>query len=298
MRKIRTCPVCGRESDNAKLFLKKNINSTKITDFTFASRKTPEFMSHELVRCLGCDLIYATEPPSEGELIIAYQEAAYDSSQEADDAAEAYIQAIGPIINALTYRNKVLEIGAGTGIFLEHLSRDIFVEVIGIEPSSAAIAAAPLYRQAWIRKGMFEETIFEPESFDMICCFMTMEHVSNPLMVARSAFNLLKPGGVFVTVTHDYRSSVNRLFGKHSPIIDIEHLQLFSQRSIKNLFQTAGYKRITVIKFVNAYSIKYWLRLTPLPSFVKHFLSIIFNCSLGRKKIKINVGNIMAAGFK
>jgi hypothetical protein len=54
-----------------------------------------------------------------------------------------------------------------------------------------------------------------------------MEHVLDPKVIALPAFRLLRPGGAFVTVTHDHRGRLNRLLGRRSPIIDIEHLQLF-----------------------------------------------------------------------
>jgi SAM-dependent methyltransferase len=228
-----------------------------------------------------------------------YHIAEYDSSEEANDSAAAYIKAIKPTLNKLARRQRVLEIGTGTGIFLEHLSREGFLELIGVEPSSAAIAAAPEYRRAWIREGIFQEKDFEPNSFDLVCCFMTMEHVHDPAVVARAAYNLLRSGGAFVTVTHDYRSPINRLLGKRSPIIDVEHMQLFSEHSVHHVFLSTGYNNITVNAFVNRYALRYWLRLTPLPRYVKSMLSSsMAYLGLGRIKIGINVGNLIAAGFK
>ena len=256
-------------------------------------------MCHRLVLCPNCDLVYADQPPGEGELAHAYHVADYDSSEEANDAAKAYILAIQPALGRLAQRQSALEIGTGTGIFLEHLSNEGFAELVGVEPSSAAISAAPEYRQSWIHEGMFEEKNFAPESFDLICCFMTMEHVRDPDIIARAAFRLLRPGGAFVTVTHDYRSLVNRLLGKRSPIIDIEHLQLFSERSVRYLFEHAGYANVTVNSLVNAYSLRYWMRMAPLPYGLKHGISNLMSAfGIGHIKLGINVGNHITAGFK
>ena len=299
MGESRPCPACHTGSDKAKLFIEKNINSAKLSGFSFASRKEPEYMCHRLVQCPTCDLVYADQPPGEDELAHAYHVADYDSSEEANDAAAAYILAIKPALSMLARRRSALEIGAGTGIFLDYLSREGFTELIGIEPSSAAIAAAPEYRRAWIRKGMFNGNDFTPESFDLICCFMTMEHVRAPDIVAKAAFRLLRPGGAFVTVTHDYRSWVNRLLGKRSPIIDIEHMQLFSERSMRYLFKNAGYADVTVNAFANTYSLRYWMRLAPLPRGIKSGLcSLIATLGGGNAKLSLNVGNLITVGFK
>ena len=299
MRKSRACPICHTGSDKAILFIEKNIDPSKLSGFSFASRKEPEYMCHRLVQCTNCDLVYADQPPDDDDLAHAYHAADYDSSEEANDAAASYIRAIKPTLDALEQCQSALEIGTGTGIFLEHLSREGFTKLAGVEPSSAAIAAAPKYRQAWIREGMFDEKDFAPESFDLICCFMTMEHVHDPDVVATAAFRLLRKGGAFVTVTHDYRSLVNRLLGKRSPIIDIEHMQLFSQRSVRRLFTGAGYTDVTVNAFVNTYSLRYWLRLAPLPRSVKSAASgLMAALGVDDAKLGVNVGNLITTGFK
>lgn len=256
-------------------------------------------MCHRLVKCPTCDLVYVDEPPDEDELAHAYHVADYDSSEEANDAATAYIRAIGPTLGSLGRRESALEIGAGTGVFLDHLAREGFTTLIGVEPSRAAIAAAPANRRGWIREAMFDEKDFLPGSFDLICCFMTMEHVRDPGAISRAALRLLRPGGAFVTVTHDYRSLVNRVLGKRSPIIDIEHMQLFSPPSARYLFESSNYENVTVRAFVNHYSLRYWMRLAPLPSGLKRTVSrLMTKLGIGEIKLGFNVGNLVTAGFK
>lgn len=299
MGESRSCPVCKRSSESAKLFIKKNIDFAKLSGFSFSSRKVPEYMNHRLVRCTNCDLVYADQPPEAGELANAYHVADYDSSEEANDAASSYIRAIQPTLLKLSGHQSALEIGTGTGIFLENLFCEGFTELVGVEPSTAAIAAAPEHRRLWIRQGVFEERDFSPDSFDLICCFMTMEHVHDPDVVARAAFRLLRPGGAFVTVTHDYRSMVNRLLGKRSPIIDIEHMQLFSKQSVQQLFVGAGYSEVTTKAFSNAYSLQYWLRIAPLPQVIKAAISrTMSSLRVGDIKLGVNVGNLITNGFK
>jgi SAM-dependent methyltransferase len=295
----RPCPICLESIDGATLFLDEHIDRTHLSEFSFASRKDPEYMRYKLVRCLTCQLVYAPSPPSQGELANAYHAAEYDSAEEANDAAKAYIRALGPILGQLTQRQKALEIGAGTGVLLELLKEQGFTDVIGVEPSTAAISAAPPQRRGWLLEGIFDETAFEPASFDLICCFMTMEHVHDPLSTALAARRLLRPGGAFVTVTHDYNSSVNRLLGSRSPIIDIEHMQIFSQKSILELFKRCDYKNISAQQFKNYYSPSYWVRLAPLPRLVKSQLRRLFAfVGIDRLKLGLKVGNTITVGFR
>ena len=299
MQKNRNCPICDTTNAQAKTYVAENIDTKKLSSFSFASRKDPEYMSYRMVICPTCGLVYAVAPPSQAELARAYHVADYDSSEEASDAAAAYLHTITPILEGLPQKKSVLEIGAGTGVFLELLAAQGFGYLVGVEPSVEAIAAAPLSRRSWIREGIFNEGDFEPGTFDLICCFMTMEHVRDPKEIAEAAFRLLRPGGAFVTVTHDYRGLVNRILGNRSPIIDIEHMQLFSRRSNKYLFQQAGYSEISVRTFKNCYALSYWFRLLPLPKKLKARVTAAATSSrLGQIKLSINVGNLMTAGIR
>jgi SAM-dependent methyltransferase len=298
MSESRNCPVCGTTFLKARLLVSENLDPEKVSSLSFASRKEPEFMCHRLVECPECDLVYADSPPTDEVLAHSYHAADYDSSEEADDAARSYIEAVRPVFSHINL-SSALEIGTGTGVFLERLRDEGFSLVEGIEPSEMAIAAAPVHRLPWIKKGMFREADYKPESFNLICCFMTMEHVRDPLLVAQAAFRLLRPGGVFVTITHDRRNWVNRILGRRSPIIDIEHMQLFSPSSICYLFSKVGYQDVVTNDFPNRYSLRYWLRLCPFPSYAKNlFLSIFLKTGVANSRLTFNVGNSITIGFK
>lgn len=295
----RSCPVCNTPSSAAKLFLKQNIDPARMSAFSFASRKLPEFMCHQLVQCPTCDLVYANDPPDQSVLAHAYHVSDFDSAQEADDAAAAYARAVQPVLHKLKNKGAALEIGTGTGIFLEALKREGFTTLVGVEPSSAAIAAAPPHRQAWIREAIFRESDFAPQSFDFICCFMTLEHVRDPHEIVSAASRLLRPGGAIALVTHDYRSGVNRLLGKRSPIIDIEHMQLFSPTSIRQLLDRNGYQEIEVSSFQNRYALRYWMRLLPLSVGAKQaMIKSLDAVGLADNKLSFNVGNMLSFGYR
>jgi len=157
MTASRDCPVCETPYTQAKLFVTENIDPGKVSGLSFASRKEPEFMCHRLVECPTCDLVFADQPPNEASLAQSYHAADYDSAEEADDAARSYIEAFAPTLSKIK-KERALEIGSGTGVFLEHLAKAGFGHVEGVEPSAKAIAAAPKNRRLWIRKGMFNES--------------------------------------------------------------------------------------------------------------------------------------------
>lgn len=296
---VRACPVCGCGADQSEPFLSDSRDESRLSASSFASRKVPEYMSHAMVRCRSCDLAYVDRPPSVEELAESYHRADYDSAEEAEDAADAYARAIEPVLAKVRKRGAALEIGTGTGAFLERLLHAGFHELVGIEPSTAAIDAAPANRRGWIREGIFEGNDFPAQSFDLICCFMTLEHVHDPGAIVAAAHRLLRPGGAFVGVTHDRRAWLNRLLGRRSPIVDIEHMQLFSAESATALLTRNGYVDVGCATFRNSYRPSYWLRLVPMSRTVKDKLTRgLRGTWLDKRRIPLNVGNRMSWGFK
>ena len=293
----RLCPVCGT---NAYIhFADERIDPSKISDYTYASRKSPEFMCLRLVRCLGCDLVYAPKPPTSDSLLTAYSEAAFDSDTEAKAAARSYSKALTPYVKNLIGRSAAIDVGAGSGPLLPWLCDCGFTSVIGIEPSRAAIDAAPLNVRAMLREGMFSSSLLTDVEPSLFCSFMTLEHLSEPGEFVRTAYDLLQPGGMLAVVVHNWRAPLNRMLGLRSPIIDVEHLQLFSPKALRALFGRSGLVSIGIQSISNSYSLKYWLRLTPLPTAFKATIYAVLNhFHLSDKQLSLRVGNLLAIGFK
>jgi SAM-dependent methyltransferase len=296
---MRACPVCQAGAGRATVFLEASLDPARLTATSFASRKLPEFMSYRLLRCSDCGTVYAVAAPGAEMLADAYAAADYDSSEEAALAADTYAAALARTIAGLPQRGRVLEIGTGTGVLLERLLDAGFAEAMGVEPSRAAIDAASPAVRGLIREGVFVETDFAPASFDLICCFQTLEHVPDPRALVRSCARLLRPGGALALVTHDYTAPLNRLLGRRSPIIDIEHLQLFCRPSLNRLQRDAGLQAQKISAIVNRYPLRYWLRLTPLPGGLKRAMDrLLAVASLDQVRIGVNVGNLLAIGHK
>lgn len=296
--RARPCPVCG-SADESRVFAAPNYDLAQLGRHAFASRKLPEYMHYRLVQCPTCDLVYASPVPSAEGLAQAYDEAAFDSGDEARCAARTYGRLLGPILRRLPDRATAIDVGTGDGAFLEELAAAGFETVIGVEPSAAPIAAARPHVRPWIRHATFRESDFPAAAASLVACFQTLEHLPDPAAFCRSALRLLKPGGAVVFVGHDYRAAVNRLMGRRSPIFDIEHLQLFSRRSMAEMLQRSGFADVQVRPITNRYPLHYWLKLAPLPGFLKRAVYETAKATtLGGMQVPLPVGNIAAVGFK
>lgn len=293
----RPCPACGGRS--YEHFTDENIDHRQISEFTYSSRKSPEFMCLRLVRCLACDLVYAPAPPGTKHLTEAYTQAAYDSSMEADAAARSYAKALRPYLAALAGHGAAVDVGAGSGPLLPLLAQAGFSPVIGIEPSQAAIDAAPPTIRAMLRCSMFSADLIADLKPSLLCSFMTLEHLGDPAEFVGAAYASLNPGGMLAVVVHNWRAPINRLLGRRSPIIDVEHLQLFSPRSLRMLLSSAGLKGVHMKTIANAYPLRYWLRLMPLPAGFKSLIEkTLLRLRMDTIHLPLRVGNIMAVGFK
>lgn len=294
----RPCPLCGEET-GGRVFAEARIDEAKLDAFAFASRKVPELMHHRLVACPRCDVLYASPVPSASLLARAYHEAAFDSGDAARHASETYAHWLDRVARDLPDRRGALDVGTGDGAFLERLLDRGFSEVQGVEPSHAPIESAASRVRSLIREGTFRASDFAPASLALVTCFQTLEHLPDPLVFAREAHALTKPGGALLVVGHDRRAPSARVLGRRSPIFDLEHLQLFSRESLRALLARAGYERVQVHSLVNRYPLRYWARLFPLPRGLKtRLLAGLATGSLGGLMLPMAAGNLVAWGFK
>lgn len=285
---MRSCIICGRK---LKLFREEKINHSNLDAYSYSSRKIPEYMHYALYECENCHVLYSDCTVEKQEIFRNYKEADYDSGDEADNASRTYYKYLCKYLP--NYQaNRALDIGTGNGGYLEILMRK-GIDVVGIEPSDAPIRqAAPAIRDKIIND-VFKKGMFEAESFDIISLFQTIEHIPDTENTLKEIFSLLSGEGYFYLVCHDYRSLINRILGDKSPIYDIEHLQIFSKKSICRILKKTGYREIKVFTIWNKYPLKYWMRLFPLKKSIKdRMLNFLEHKAIGQICIPVNVGNI------
>lgn len=295
----RPCPGCG-STDQSRIFAEAELDPARLDAFAFSSRKLPEYMHHRLIQCPRCELLYASPLPRKEDLGTAYEEAAFDTAEEAAFASRTYAEILARhILPQLPDYEGALDIGTGNGAFLQELLGLGFRGVMGVEPSRAPIAAADPAVKPLIRQGLFDARDFRPASFRLITCFQTMEHVYDPLELCQSAYSLLRNEGALFLICHDRRALPARLLGRRSPIFDIEHLQLFSRRSVHQLLERCGFSSIEVLPVSNRYPLHYWAKLAPFPSTVKlSLLSWLRKSRVGRMPLSLRPGNLAAIAFK
>ena len=293
----RACPVCDSTDDSHEMYPQR-VDASRIDAMSYASRKQPEYMSLRMVVCPGCNLLYAPRTPSAQFLARAYADTGFDSDAEARYAATSYALALADRASSLPDRASALEIGAGNGALLSHLRAQRFEQIIGVEPSRDAAQSAPADLRGLIRVECFDPTNLPTEHFSLIIANQTLEHIDEPFKFLAAVNGLLKPGGVLMIVSHNYRHWLMRLLGRRSPIIDIEHLQVFSPASLSYALRRAGFEVADIVPFANSYPLHYWIRLLPMPRLLKQPLHAWLRGSTGRRiggwMLRASVGNMLA----
>lgn len=291
----RVCPVCGN-ADTTRERFDERIDPARLGALSYASRKEPEYMRLRMVVCPGCDLLYAPRVPSPAYLARAYAEAGYDSHAEACHAANSYADALRRRLDSLPDRASALDIGAGNGALLERLRALGFAELVGIEPSGEAARSAPAGVRGSIRIECFNPGTLPAAHFTLVMINQTIEHVAAPLELLGAAHGLLKPGGLLMLVSHNYRHWLMRLLGARSPIIDLEHLQIFSPSSLAAALRRAGFPEADIQPFANEYPLHYWARLVPIPRGLKSLLQggLRRSGTVGGLMLRASVGNMIA----
>jgi SAM-dependent methyltransferase len=293
----RACPVCGNADESHELYPER-IDPARLGALSYSSRKEPENLNLRMVVCPACELLYAPRVPPKEYLDQAYAGTGFDAGDEARYAAASYAEALRTRLAELPDRQSALEIGAGNGALLAHLKAMGFAEVIGIEPSLEAVHDAAPEVRPLLRVRSFDPGDLPEAHFSLIVANQTIEHVAEPLALLAAARALLKPGGLLMMVSHDYRHPLMRLLGARAPIIDIEHLQVFSRASLGFALERAGFVAVRIDPFANRYPLHYWIRLAPLPRLIKRplhgWLRRVAERGLEGPMVRASVGNMIA----
>jgi SAM-dependent methyltransferase len=136
-------------------------------------------------------------------------------------------------------RPALLEIGCGTGVFLD-VAREAGWEVSGIEVSSYAVQQAR-GRGLSVDVCPIESSPLWAATYDCIALWDVIEHLRDPAGVLIQAGQALRPGGILALSTGDITSLSARLSGPGWHLFTVpEHLYFFSPAALEQLLRRAG----------------------------------------------------------
>lgn len=291
------CPIC-ETYNNSKLIYKANFDEKSFSPEIFSARRLPDQRYYQWVRCNSCGLL-RSDPVMPLDLEVLYKDSEFNYSNELDGLKKTYLSILKKVLGKNWLKNSVFEIGGGNGFFLAAAKDAGFKMVFGVEPSKDAVDKARVDIKPFMITGMMNRGSLPQDSFEVGVMFHVMDHLTSPINVLKDCLYTLNRGGIFIVAVHNEKSWSARLFGRKSPIFDVEHTFLFNKRTAKKMFEKAGYVDIKSGSYSNYYSLKYLLQL--LPFFRKHrekILSSRLGSYLGIVKVKIPLGNMWVSGSK
>ncbi|MEI6987293.1 MAG: class I SAM-dependent methyltransferase, partial [Rhodospirillaceae bacterium] len=144
---------------------------------------------------------------------------------------------------------RVLEIGCAHGGFLGML-KEIGFEVKGVELSQFVIDLAQKTFGIEVIRGPLEPSQIEAGSLDLVVLLDVLEHLPDPSTVIDDLAKLLKPNGVLLIQTPQWRpgKTYSEMRLTEDPLLHqlmpLEHLVLFNENSIVSFFNGHGFRHI------------------------------------------------------
>ncbi len=223
------CPLCSSQQISFILKAKDHTVSREV---------------FEIWECANCSGRFTQDIPTENEVSKYYQSDAYISHS---DSTQGIVNKIYHQVRKITLKKKkdlvqkvtslkkgsVLDIGAGTGLFVKTM-QDAGWEVTGLEPDSRARKIA-LGMNIELREpsNLFS---FPPETFDAITLWHVLEHVHSLHAYLDQLQKLLKVNGTLIIAVPNYTSDDAQHYGASWAAYDVpRHLYHFSPRSMDML---------------------------------------------------------------
>ena len=288
------CAICASEG-NAETVYPANLGADAFTPAVFSARRAPDRIHYRIVRCLECGLL-RSDPVASVELVSdLYSRSKFEYGGESANLARTYGRYLAELDRYGHRKEALLEVGCGNGFFLEEARRRGYDVVRGVEPSADAVAQAPPSLRESIVVDVMRPNLFGEQSFDAICLFQVLDHLPDPADVLNECLQLLRPGGLVLCLNHDVEALSARLLGERSPIVDVEHTYLFSQKTISQLFEALGFRVIACGPARNTYSLRYLSHLLPLPRRAKTpLLEVLDATRVGNLRLSLRLRNLYA----
>lgn len=228
------CPIC--KSNDFRIVFPDTIGDRPPA---FGYNFTKDYtLTYRIVQCKNCSHGYASPRPAD-------MSSGYDDNEDMiylKNEAERISTAQKALAQILPYKNsgRLLDIGCATGDFLQVAQNHFEVEGIELSSWSANIA-----RQKGFR--VYDQLLSEfkvTEPYDIITLWAVIEHFENPKSEVEHVARLLKKGGLVCIWTGDLNSITAQLLGKRWWYCLSQHIQMFTEKSLCELFKQCGFKKV------------------------------------------------------
>lgn len=264
MTDVLRCPICG-SSDIRK---------------EYSGIKDPYQCASGVFffnRCAKCDNLFLRNPLDQKNISAVYPKNYSQFKNKILSSIKLLLvrQAANKLLNQLSHKKefKILEIGAGSGLYSKYFfQKGYAVTATDIEETEMKSLSDIGIKT---KIGNFEELSFD-EKYDLIIMSHVLEHFYHPKRIAEKIINILAENGIVFIKTPNSNFLFLKWFKNHTYVFDApRHINIFSDRSIKHLFndpslQISVNNEFTINELFNYFKLKF-----PKRHFVCHLLSTL-----------------------
>jgi cyclopropane fatty-acyl-phospholipid synthase-like methyltransferase len=228
-----------------------------------------------------------------------YSSGAYKKYAESRDLKIATARPRLAAIKSLATGRRLLDVGCGTGFFLELAAAEGFV-AYGIEFSNVAISLARDDIRANIICGDVNSLLKQgTDKFDVVTAFDIIEHVQHPVQFLEDIREVLVPGGLLVLSTPDTEHFLRYLMRSKWPMLQpMQHTVLFSRRSIAALLECCRFVEVKVEPTHKNLTLDYlgdqFIETNPNVHRFCRYLRCFLPSALRSRAFRINIGEFVA----
>jgi 2-polyprenyl-3-methyl-5-hydroxy-6-metoxy-1,4-benzoquinol methylase len=193
----------------------------------------------KVLKCVKCGLVKVERTEENVSYDFYHRDSDY---KKLEDHFRNIFQKRVNLVKRFTHaKGKVLEIGCSNGTMLDIFAKDGW-ETWGVEPSENAEYAIDKGHK--VMQTVFEKVNFQTK-FDLIIMNHTLEHIENPLVVLKKAYDLLEKDGIILIDVPNFDSLSSNISGKYwQHLLPLEHNFQFTKESLTKLFEKTGFKVI------------------------------------------------------
>lgn len=235
------CNLCGADDYTVRFPATMTTENLEVNAFSCTS---PGYGHHaQIVQCNQCCYVYAN-PRWPAEALLAAYTAVEDETYVSERLGREltfskHLKAMEKHTGPADGRS-LLDVGAYIGVFVE-MATAAGWDACGVEPSAWAASLAQKRGLAVVH-GTQDAPELAGKQFDVLTMWDVIEHVSDPAGELAKAYRLLKPGGWIAVHTMDIDSLTARLMGARWPWLMDMHIHYFSQKTLAQMLQKAGFQ--------------------------------------------------------
>jgi len=263
----RSCPQCGTagtensQSVVAARSLAESLDFAELREYWRGFRSDSTFFTY--VRCQSCQFAYCVNYFSDEQLQELYAFMPDNTNDEDLNLLRKTQRGYQRQITSYGFcGTRVLDVGADIGLLAETIRQhDSSVVVDAIEPNrgvhdtlQAALGSSGHVVGSWA--GLPTDA-----RYDLIAGIHVLDHLIDLNQAVREVVGRIRPGGHIYFVTHNERSLMRRLLGRRWPPFCLQHPHLFDQRTLKRVFENAGFIDVQVRRTTNHFSLRHIARV-------------------------------------